>query len=260
MTGAPRVSVVIPARAEGESIRPTLSRLFESVRVPCEILVVVDSAEDSTVAVVESMAAADTRLSCLVSDYGPGPAQAIRYGLDAAAGGVIVVMMADGSDDATQVDQLTRLVERGVAVAAASRYMPGGAQVGGPRVKRLLSRTAGRSLQLLARPGTCDATNSFKAYSAVFIRRAGVESRQGFEMGLELTAKARRLRLPVAEIPTIWVDRQAGQSAFQLTRWLPAYLRWYRFCFGPRLTARQLRAGAPGRAPRPLRARTGGAR
>jgi dolichol-phosphate mannosyltransferase len=69
----------------------------------------------------------------------------------------------------------------------------------------------------------------------------GIDSRDGFEIGIELTAKARRLRRPVAEIPTIWLDRQAGVSNFHLVRWLPRYLRWYRFAFGPQLTAEQVR-------------------
>ena len=42
------------------------------------------------------------------------------------------------------------------------------------------------------------------------------------------------MRLPVAEIPTIWLDRPAGVSNFKLAQWLPKYLRWYRFAFGPR--------------------------
>jgi dolichol-phosphate mannosyltransferase len=245
----PRLSVVIPAKAEGERICPVLDRLFDTVRMSCEVLVVVDGPEDCTVPVVESYAAKEPRLACLVNTYGPGPAQAIRFGMDAAGGAVIVVMMADGSDDADQVDELARLVERGVVIAAASRYMPGGQQVGGPRLKRTLSQAAGRSLGLLARPGTCDATNSFKAYSAAFTREVGVQSRHGFEMGLELTAKARRLRRPVAEIPTIWLDRTHGQSGFRLASWLPAYLRWYRFCFGRALTAGQLRGRTGGERP-----------
>jgi dolichol-phosphate mannosyltransferase len=134
-----------------------------------------------------------------------------------------------------------RLVERGVAVAAASRYMAGGQQVGGPVLKGLLSAAAGRSLRLLAHVGTRDATNSFKAYSREFVREVGIDSRDGFEIGIELTAKARRMRRPVAEIPTIWLDRQDGISNFRVARWIPRYLRWYRFAFGPRLTARQIR-------------------
>jgi len=48
------------------------------------------------------------------------------------------------------------------------------------------------------------------------------------------------MRLPVAEIPTIWLDRQAGVSTFKIAAWLPKYLRWWRFAFGPRLNERQL--------------------
>lgn len=237
-----RVSIVIPARNEGENILPVLDRVFESVRLPCEVLVVVDTDDDTTIPVVGEYAEKEARVQPVVSSYGSGPANAIRYGIDVSSAPVAVVSMADGCDDARQIDDLVRLVERGVAVAAASRYMPGGQQVGGPYLKGMLSKTAGRSLQLLAHVGTRDATNSFKAYSREFIRQAGIDSRDGFEIGLELTAKAKRMRLPVAEIPTIWLDRQAGMSNFRIARWIPKYLRWYGFAFGPRLTAGQLRA------------------
>ncbi|HKE97825.1 MAG TPA: glycosyltransferase family 2 protein [Actinomycetes bacterium] len=243
----PRVSIVIPAYDEGERIVPVLDRLFESIALDCEILVVVDAPEDATAAVIDSYPVDEPRLRCVVNTYGCGPANALRFGIHAAAAPCVVVTMADGSDDPRQIDDLARLVDRGVVVAAASRYMPGGQQVGGPWLKGLLSRVAGRSLFLLARIGTRDATNSFKAYSTQFVRDVGVHSRAGFEIGLELTAKARRLRLPVAEIPTIWLDRQAGDSNFKLVRWIPKYVRWYRFAFGPRLEPEELRArAAPG--------------
>ena len=243
MTGdLPRVSVVIPAYNEGDHILPVLDRIFEAVHLPCEVLVVVDAPDDTTVPVVEEYALKEPRLHCVVNTYGRGPANAIRYGIDAAAAPVAVVTMADGCDDPRQIDDLARLVDRGVAVAAASRYMPGGQQVGGPGLKGMMSKTAGRSLRLLAHIGTRDATNSFKAYSTEFVRSVGIDSRDGFELGIELTAKARRMRLPVAEIPTIWLDRQAGVSNFRVAKWIPGYLRWYRFAFGPRLTAEQIRA------------------
>ena len=95
-------------------------------------------------------------------------------------------------------------------VAAASRYAKGGQQVGGPFVKRIMSRVAGLSLYWFARVGTRDATNSFKAYDRDFVREVGIESDTGFELGLEMVAKARRHRLPVAELPTIWLDRTVG--------------------------------------------------
>jgi dolichol-phosphate mannosyltransferase len=108
-------------------------------------------------------------------------------------------------------------------------------------MKGFLSRMAGLSLFWFARVGTRDATNSFKAYSKAFIESVGIDSDDGFEVGLELVAKAKRLRLPVAEVPTIWLDRQIGVSNFKLMKWLPRYLRWYRFAFGPPLDAATLR-------------------
>ena len=113
-------------------------------------------------------------------------------------------------------DDLARLVDRGVVVAAASRYMPGGQQVGGPRFKRIASRWAGKTLKHFARVGTRDATNSFKAYDTDFVREVGIESNTGFEIGIELTAKATRMRRPVAEIPTIWLDRQLAADLHAL--------------------------------------------
>jgi glycosyltransferase involved in cell wall biosynthesis len=238
------VSIVVPAYNEGKEIVPVLDRLFESVRLLCEVLVVVDFPDDTTVPVLEEYAMKEPRLRCLISTYGSGPANAIRFGMDVAAAPVAVVTMADGCDDATQIDDLVRLVERGVVVAAASRYMAGGQQVGGPVLKGMLSGLAGRSLRLFAHLGTRDATNSFKAYSTEFVREVGIDSRDGFEIGIELSAKAKRLGRPVAEIPTIWLDRQAGVSNFKVAKWIPRYLRWYRFAFGPRLSAEQIRKRA----------------
>ena len=237
-----QITVVIPVYNEGEAIVPCLERILGTVTSPCEVLVVYDMPGDTTVPYIEKVARSDPRVRGVLNGYGPGPANAIRAGFDGALSPVTVVTMADGSDDPRQIDDLARLVQRGVAVAAASRYMPGGQQVGGPRLKRRLSRSAGVSLGLFARVGTRDATNSFKAYSTEFVRQVGIDSRAGFEIGLELTAKATRLRLPVAEIPTIWLDRSAGESHFELVRWLPGYLHWYRFAFGRRLTPDELTA------------------
>jgi dolichol-phosphate mannosyltransferase len=233
---SPRVSVVVPVYNEGEGVVDFLDRLLEGITLPCEVLTVFDTPDDTTIPFLEKYGREDPRVVPTLNTYGRGAALAIRYGIDQATADIIVVTMADGSDDPQQVDALVHLVERGVVVAAASRYAKGGQQVGGPVIKRLMSRFAGLSLYWVARVGTRDATNSFKAYSRDFIREVGVESDTGFELGLELVAKARRHRKPVAEIPTIWLDRTVGTSNFQVWAWLPRYLRWYRYAFGPRLS------------------------
>lgn len=232
----PRVSIVVPVYNEGQQAVPLFQRLLDTVSMPCEMLAVYDSVDDTTRPHLEELADKDARLVPLHNTYGPGPAQALRFGFDRASSDVVVVTMADGSDDPTQIETLVRLVERGVVVAAASRYTHGGQQVGGPFLKGMLSRLAGISLYVLARVGTHDATNSFKAYDRPFVSEVGIESEAGFELGIEMVAKARRHRRLVAEIPTIWLDRGLGPSNFQLHAWLPHYLRWYRHAFGTRIT------------------------
>jgi glycosyltransferase involved in cell wall biosynthesis len=231
----PRVSVVVPVYNEGDLVVPLLERLLEAVQMPAEVLAVYDSVEDTTRPHLEDLAERDARLVPTLNAFEPGPAQALRFGFSQAKAPVVVVTMADGSDDPAQIEPLVHLVERGVVVAAASRYTHGGQQVGGPVAKGTLSRLAGVSLFHLARVGTHDATNSFKAYDRTFVEEVGIESDAGFEMGLELVAKARRHRRPVAELPTIWLDRGTGQSNFHLRAWIPRYLRWYTYAFGRRL-------------------------
>ena len=203
----PRVSIVIPVFNEGDAVVACLDRILAGVQLPCEVLVVYDDEADSTVPALRKYAEGDSRVVPVHNEYGPGPARAIRYGINHATAPVAVVTMADGSDDAEQIDDLCKLVERGVVIAAASRYMSGGQQIGGPLLKSTLSRLAGLSLYWFAGVGTRDATNSFKAYSTEFVRDVGIESDSGFEIGIELVAKARRLRRPVAELPTIWLER-----------------------------------------------------
>jgi hypothetical protein len=175
----------------------------------------------------------------LISTYGTGPANAIRFGIDSVETGIVVITMADGSDDPRDVDDLILLIERGCSIAVASRYMPGGQQIGGPKFKKVLAKNASRALRLFAGVSTHDATNSFKAYSKNFISEVKIESRNGFEVGLELVAKAHRNKLLIAEIPTIWIDRFAGTSNFKIRKWLPHYLYWFFYAFGIKINLKE---------------------
>src|SRR5690349_20346913 len=100
------ISVVIPAYNEGNSIVAVLDRIFDSVESECELLVVVDFESDSTVPVLRDYSEREPRLHTLISTYGRGPANAIRYGIDQVKNPVVVVTMADGSDDPRQIDAL----------------------------------------------------------------------------------------------------------------------------------------------------------
>ena len=224
------LSVVVPVYNEAENILPLLEQLQASIQDPHEVVIVYDFDGDTTLPPARRFAESYESLRLVKNEIGPGVLNALRTGLSEAGGDAVIVTMADLSDDVTQIPLMADLIRQGHGVVAASRYMRGGAQIGGPRVKGVLSRIAGLSLNLLTGIGTHDATNNFKAYSAELLKDVEIESGSGFELGLELTVKAYLSGLPITQIPTTWRDRTAGESRFRVIKWMPGYLRWYLGC------------------------------
>ena len=235
-TETPALSVVIPVYNEGENVVPTLRGVVQRTRTrPLEVLVVHDFDEDTTVPVVQRLQTELPEVHLHRNTLGRGALNAMKSGLRAARAPFVLITMGDGSDDPADIDPMYALARGGADVVAGSRYMRGGRQVGGPLLKRTMSRTAGLSLHWLGGLPIHDATSNFRLYSKVLLNQVTIESQGGFELGLELTVKAYRLGMQVAEVPTTWRDRTAGQSRFRLWQWLPRYLRWYWRGMGGRL-------------------------
>jgi dolichol-phosphate mannosyltransferase len=223
----PQLSVVLPVYNEGEAVAPVVRALIAGIHVPCEVLIVYDFDGDTTVPVARALAAELPQVKPMRNDLGRGVLNAMKAGIAAAAAPYVLVSMADGSDEPQVVDAMVGLAADGADVVAASRYMRGGHQIGGPLLKRLMSRTAGLSLHWFAGVPIHDPTNNFKLYSRRFLDSITIESTAGFELALELSVKATLARRRLAEVPTTWRDRTAGKSNFKLRKWLPNYLHWY---------------------------------
>ena len=234
----PELAIVLPVYNEGEAVEPVLRGLAAGVSTPHELVVVYDFDEDTTVPVVTRLAAEIPGLRGLRNDIGRGVLNAMKSGIAGTNAPYVLISMADGSDEPHVVDPMVGLARSGADVVSASRYMRGGGQVGGPLLKRLMSRAAGLTLHWFAGVPTHDPTNNFKLYRRDFLESVTIESRAGFELALELTVKATIGRRRVAEVPTTWRDRTAGQSNFRLRQWLPQYLRWYVLAFRARLRRR----------------------
>jgi dolichol-phosphate mannosyltransferase len=225
----PALSVVVPVYNEGENVVPTLRGVVQRTHArPLEVLVVHDFDEDSTVPVVKRLQPELPELKLHRNTIGRGVLNAMKSGLSAAAAPYVLVTMGDGSDDAGDIDAMYELARGGADVVAGSRYVRGGQQLGGPLLKRSMSRAAGLSLHWFGGLPIHDATSNFRMYSRRLLDRVTIESTGGFELGIELTVKAYLLGMRVAEVPTTWRDRTAGTSRFQLRKWLPRYLYWYR--------------------------------
>lgn len=233
METQPELTIVIPVYNEGENILQSLREIQRHIAVPMTVGIVYDFEEDTTLAALKQLPAGSSlKIRTVRNAYGHGVLNAIKTGLETADTELIIVTMADLSDPPEVMNEMVRVArETGAAIVCASRYMRGGQQIGGPKFKGFLSRTAGMILYWVARLPTHDPTNSFKLYRKSFLSTTTIESSGGFELGIELVVKAWKSGHLIEEVPTTWRDRVAGKSNFKLWKWLPHYMRWFLYAF-----------------------------
>jgi len=227
------IDVVVPVFNEGANIEKTLDALAEGIRMvdpavaTFRLLAVYDFEEDNTLPVIRSIQAGYPFPIHLVKNPVRGVVNAMKQGFIAAEGDYVLITMADASDDYEILPRMVDLAGQGYDIVAPSRYMPGGKLYGGPFFKQLLSRLAGVSLHWICRIPTHDITNSYKLYKRSAVEAISIESKGGFEIGMEITAKVFAGGGRIAELPSRWWDRTEGKSKFKLFGWLPNYLKWY---------------------------------
>ncbi len=221
-----KLSIVMPVYNEGEVISQAITKVESSAKTPHELIIVYDMNEDTTITPVKKLQGKYPNIRLVKNIFGKGALNALKTGLNKARGEAVCIMMADLTDDPGVLNKMIEKFDQGFDVVAASRYMKGGHQIGGPLIKQILSRIAGISLHYLVGLPTHDATNSFRLYSRKFLSKIKIESDGGFELSLELTVKAHFMGYKVAEVPTTWTYL-AKESRFYLKKWLPKYLKWY---------------------------------
>lgn len=231
------LSIVIPVYNEGLHIEGMLEALAQDIPADSQVIIVYDFDEDDTLPVVERVRG---RLPFCVTlhknEKGRGVLNALRAGIEIAAGDYVLVTMADLSDPPEIIPIMLEMAQReGLDVVCASRFMKGGSHKGGPLIKTALSKMAALSLWWLTSIPTHDPTNNFRLYSRRFLSENVIESKGGFEIAFELTVKAWKGGWNVGEVPSSWQERSGGKSNFKLWKWLPHYLRWYFYAlFGRR--------------------------
>lgn len=221
------INIVMPVYNEKDNIGNTINEINYKIKSAHNIIIIYDFEEDNTLPPIRDLMVKQENIFLLKNKYGRGVLNAIKTGFESINEGAVLVMMADLSDDVSVVDEMFAKLNHGNDIVCGSRYMKGGKQIGGPVFKKLMSRLAGISLHFLAGLPTRDATNSFKMYSADVLQNIEIESSGGFELGMEIVIKSHKRGYKITEVPSIWRDREAGESNFKLWAWLPKYLKWY---------------------------------
>jgi cellulose synthase/poly-beta-1,6-N-acetylglucosamine synthase-like glycosyltransferase len=217
--------VLVPARNEAAVIAGTVRSILASDHPDLEVIVIDDGSEDTTAALA---AAVDPRVRVLRRDESPGKANALRAGLDAATGEVIVTVDADTVLAPDAVRWLSLAIAHGDDAVAA--HLEVGNRAGWLGQWQNLEYVTGLHLGRRAQaavgaittlPGAASAFRA-SALQAVgghpgrtFVEDTDVTLlllRAGFRVGFEPRARA------WTEAPTTWRGLLA-----QRARWLHGY-------------------------------------
>jgi dolichol-phosphate mannosyltransferase len=234
--------VMLPAYNEADAIGPLLARIadtFRQIDGEKAVLLVDDGSSDDTVERAEH-AARSLGLLLDVEAHGVnrGLGAALRTGFArghelVGRDGVLVGMDADNTHDPAVIPSMLEKIHEGSDVVIASRYAPGGREVGLSLLRSVLSRGASLTLRLfLPVEGARDYSCGFRAYSGAALARAfevhgdGLITESGFVASAEVLLKLAYLPSRVAEVPLVLrYDRKEGASKMNISATIRRYLR-----------------------------------
>ncbi len=217
----------MPAHNEEGSITETIDGLvqaLEGAQIDYEILVVDDSSTDRTRAVVQHLGAENARIRYHESHYPRGFGFTVRSGLDEFEGDAVAIVMADASDDPSDLVRYYELLEEGYDCAFGSRFVRGAAVHDYPRLKLVINRLANSFIRMLFRHGYNDTTNAFKAYRRDVIETVQPLLSNHFNLTVELPLKAIVRGHSYGVVPITWRNRKAGDSKLSMQEMGSRYL------------------------------------
>lgn len=239
-----RLSVVLPCYNEEANVRALSTRLVPVVQAlasrfdSLEIVLVDDGSSDGTWAAMQAFqaerpAGIDVVLEKHAANAGLG--QAIRTGLSAATGDVIVTTDSDATYRFEDIPRLLDVLQPGVDVVTASPYHPQGGVDNVPASRLLFSRGASLMYRVLVRRDIHTWTALFRAYRRDVVRTVPFAS-TGFLAGTELLVNAIDAGYRAAEFPTVLHSRVHGVSKAKIARTVRAHLEFQLSLLTRRLT------------------------
>jgi glycosyltransferase involved in cell wall biosynthesis len=201
------VSIVVPAYNEELTIGEVLRRVA-GLGLASEILVVDDGSADGTVQLVRSLEGELNGLRLLPQDANRGKGAAVRAGIQASTGDIVVIQDADLEYDPADIPTLLRPLQEGVADVVYGTRLRGG----GPQRAHLFWHYVGnRALSLMTNvlynTTLSDMEVGYKAFRGDLIRSLKLVS-DDFRFEPEVTAKV--LRTPgvrLYEVPISYYGR-----------------------------------------------------
>ncbi len=228
-SGTPTYSIVIPMYNEEIRILPTVGAIANhmvALGQDFELVLADDGSTDSTLELVRDMGLAN--VTVLEAERNGGKGSAVRRGVLASRGDIILFADADQSTPIEQFAELEDVLQKGFGVVVGSRAAAGAEVANKSLGRQILSNGLKLLVQGSLRLPISDTQCGFK----MFTRDAAhaVFSRQlidGFSFDLEVLYLARRMGIRVTEVPVQWYDAPGSKvdSAKVAVRFLQDLVR-----------------------------------
>ncbi len=206
---APTLSFVIAAFNEG----PTVARVVEGVRAHTpgllEVIVVDDGSSDDTAAEAER---AGARVLRLPRNRGKG--EALRTGIRAATGDVLLFIDADGQDDPAEIPRLLDALAPDVAMVIGSRFLGEFRDGAVTPLHHAGNRFLTGAFNLLYGARVTDAQAGFRAIRRSALRIDALTAVR-YEIEADLNLQVAQGGGRIVEVPVTRSRRPHGRSGFR---------------------------------------------
>jgi glycosyltransferase involved in cell wall biosynthesis len=198
-----RVSALIPCLNEAENLPYVLQTMPKWID---EVVIIDDHCTDDTVAVAKSIM---PNVLIATNRRAPGKGNALRAGMEAASGDILVQVDADGSEDPAEIHTFVGALLAGADYAKGSRFVQGGGTSDMPALRRWGNKLLTTLVRLLF-PGT-RFTDLCYGYNAYWARVAPILlDAEGFEIETVMNLRAVRAGLRISEVPSFEAERING--------------------------------------------------
>jgi glycosyltransferase involved in cell wall biosynthesis len=207
---APAISVIIPTLNEAGNLPYVLNTIPDWVN---EVVIVDGRSLDDTERVAKVLRP-DARI---IQQKIPGKGAALRAGLEAARGDILIIMDADGSMNGAEIGAFTVALMGGADYVKGSRFAPGGGSVDITRLRRFGDHGICFLLWLFFGAHYTDGTYGFKGVWADRLDLIEIDT-DGFEVELLIDIRAHRAALNTVEVPCFETHRIHGNSNLNALR------------------------------------------
>lgn len=218
MSAAPRISAVVPAYNEAESLPKLHEELvagLEALGMPWEIVYVDDGSRDGSDAVYERLCAGDPRVRAILLRRNFGKSAALATGFRAVRGELVATLDADLQDDPAELPRLLAALEGGLDLVSGWKV-----KRHDPVTKTLPSKLFNAVTSAVAGIRLHDFNCGFKLY-----RREVVDALEVYgELHRFMPALAHWRGFRVGEVGVNHRARRFGRSKFGAARFVNGFL------------------------------------